>query len=95
MGVTYYYWLDVVEFSGAHERHGPLWPPGKRPRAGAGFLHGQPWLPGSAHARLAVEALDAVGASPRQIIGTRINTDSHGQKIKNICVCHLCQSVYL
>ncbi|MGB3220234.1 MAG: hypothetical protein WBD79_22790, partial [Anaerolineae bacterium] len=24
MGVTYYYWLDVVEFSGAHERHGPL-----------------------------------------------------------------------
>ena len=24
MGVTYYYWLDVVEFSGTHERHGPL-----------------------------------------------------------------------
>ena len=24
MGATYYYWLDVVEVSGAHERHGPL-----------------------------------------------------------------------
>ncbi|MBK9234513.1 MAG: hypothetical protein IPO15_27765 [Anaerolineae bacterium] len=24
MGATYYYWLDVVEVSGAQERHGPL-----------------------------------------------------------------------